>query len=58
MTIPLVSEIRLHGSGHVIELGAEKIGGSYIPANTVIRFHYNNNEGSAKIFTGILGLLY
>ena len=40
------------------EIGKDKIGGSYVPANTVIRVDYTNNGGSSKDFYAIIEYLY
>jgi len=56
-TVKMVPHICLHPSGRV-QLGESKIGGSYIPANTVIRLRYNNLTGTAKTFSVIIEYLY
>ena len=58
MEVIAVEHIRLNGSSIVFEIGDEKIGGSPMDKNVVFRFEYENNEGSAKVFTGLLGYLY
>lgn len=40
------------------EIGKDKIGGSYVPANTTIRVDYTNNGGSSKDFYAIIEYLY
>lgn len=39
-------------------LGESKIGGSYVPTDTVVRVIYNNNGASSKNFYAILEMLY
>lgn len=56
-TIYMMQDVILTGEVRM-EVGATKIGGSYLPANTVIRFRYNNLSGGAKTFSGILEYLY
>ena len=58
MEVKAVDRVRLSGSAGVFAVGDEKIGGSPMPAEVVFRFLYENNEGSAKEFTGLLGFLY
>ena len=59
MTVEMVRCIKLSGKGRV-ELGKDVIGGSYIPAGTVFRVTYQNNEGTTtgKEFTVILEYKY
>lgn len=39
-------------------IGGSKIGGSFIPKNTIVRIVYQNNSGSPKNFTAQLDYLY
>ncbi len=57
MTVMLVENFRLHGTT-TVEVGYSKIGGSFIPANTIIRLEYQNTTSSPKTFSGFLELLY
>lgn len=58
MSVELTKDIWLHGESRV-ELGANDIGGSYLPANTNIRFTYHNYApGIAKTFYAILEFRY
>lgn len=56
-SVYLAKDVRLNGTV-AIEMGAAKIGASYLPANTPWSIEYHNNEGSAKTFSGILEILY
>lgn len=57
ITICMVDRVRIGGLG-VFELGASKIGGSYLPAGTPWSIEYENNNGLAKSFSGVLELLF
>lgn len=57
MTNKMACEIELT-EGHRMVLGESKIGGSYLPANTVMRLRYNNRDGVAKRFAFVLEYLY
>jgi len=57
MTIFQAKNIHLK-NGHRIILGESKIGASYVPANTVMRFRYYNSEAAAKSFDFFFELLY
>ena len=57
MTVPVVQDVKFTGQS-TIELGSSKIGGSFVPAGTNIRFHYDNKDGVAKEFHGILEILW
>jgi len=57
-TVKLVPKIMLIGDHVQISLGGSKIGGSYIPANTLLKARYNNLSGSAEKFSFILQYLY
>lgn len=57
MDVPVVEHVYLIGTSRV-ELGSSKIGGSFVPAGTAIRFRYYNVDGLAKTFHGILEVLY
>ena len=57
MDVPVVEHVYLIGTSRV-ELGSSKIGGSFVPAGTAIRFKYYNVDGLAKTFHGILEVLY
>jgi hypothetical protein len=42
-----------------IQVGASKIGGSFVPAGTIVSVHYKNHDGAAgKRFKGIVEYLY
>ncbi len=41
-----------------IEVGDSKIGGSYLPANTVFRVAYTNDSSSGKSFGFVIEYLY
>ncbi len=58
-TIEFIPHILLTGKGRV-ELAKDVVGGSYIPANTVMRVRYKNNEGTTtnKTFSFILEYKY
>lgn len=57
-SVKLVPKVMLVGTNAQIELGTSKIGGSSIPANTILRARYNNLSGSAETFSFILQYLY
>lgn len=58
-TIPILDEIEIDYTTASITIGATKIGGSYLPANTPISFGYFNGDASAgKRFRAILEYLY
>lgn len=57
MSIHMVLPSPLAGEGRV-QLGESKIGGSYIPANTVLRTNYDNKSGLAKDLIFFLEYLY
>lgn len=58
-SIEFVPHICLSGLGRV-ELAKDVVGGSYIPANAILRIRYRNNEGSTtnKVFSAILEYKY
>jgi len=56
-TIKMVPHIHLESMGRV-ELGKDVIGGSYIPANYPLCVRYQNNEGTAKVFSFIIEYKY
>lgn len=56
-TVRLVENVWIHGTV-LTELGSTKIGGSYLPANTVIRIEYDNVTGTAKDYDSICEILY
>lgn len=43
---------------HTRDIGAAKIGGSFLPANTVVRHRYQNNNGLAKKIVLFIEYLY
>lgn len=55
-TIKMVPFVELEGN-YITMLGQSKIGGSYIPANTIIRIRYNR-KGTALDFKMIVEYLY
>lgn len=55
MTVKMMDDFHLESS-HRYVLGSNKIGASYIPANTTGRILYQNNDGQAKTF--IFGIEY
>lgn len=57
MSVKMVVGVDLFAD-YPIEVGATKIGGSYINANTTLRVRYNNITGTAKDFRWILEYLY
>ena len=57
LTVPVLEDIPITGVA-AIAFGSGKIGGSYVPAGSVIRLHYKNYELSAKSFGAILEMLY
>lgn len=58
-TIPIIDGIEIDYTTSSIAIGATKIGGSYLPANTVLRFGYFNGDATAgKRFRAILEFLY
>lgn len=57
MSVHMVRPSPLAGGGRV-QLGESKIGGSYIPANTVLRTKYNNKSGLPKDLIFFLEYLY
>lgn len=58
-TIPLLEDIEIDYTTASITIGATKIGGSYLPANTVIEFGYYNGDASGgKRFRAIVEFLY
>lgn len=58
MTVKLSPHIYLNGGGGVGQIGASAIGGSHVPANTVLRFRYNNLTGIGKKWSFILEYFY
>ena len=56
-TIKLVYDAELTEGEQVI-LGASKIGGSYIPANTALRLRYKNSGAQGKRFRFLMEYLY
>lgn len=46
MTIRMVRWLKLGGGNGTVLLGTDVIGGSAVPANTIIRVHYKNVEGT------------
>ena len=46
------------GSGGAYSIGESKIGGSYIPADTIVTAIYTNNSGTEKTFVGSVEYLY
>lgn len=58
MEVYAVQHVRLCCDNIVFDIGDEKIGGSPMDKDIVFRFEYQNNEGTAKTFTGLLGFLY
>jgi len=57
MEVHLLSSCYLSGEGRV-QLGEAKIGGSYLPANTIIRTKYKNNGGQKKNLVFMIEYLY
>lgn len=57
MHVDMVRRGYLAGHGR-IQLGEAKIGGSYIPAGTILRADYWNNNGTAKELVFVLEYLY
>jgi hypothetical protein len=57
MHVEMVIRGYLAGNGR-IQLGEAKIGGSYIPAGTILRARYWNNNGLAKQLVFVLEYLY
>lgn len=53
----LLENLRLVGTAPC-SLGASKIGASYLPAGTVMRFEYENVTTTAKTFSAIMECLY
>lgn len=57
-TIQMAPHVELT-DGHIMSIGESKIGGSHIPANTVIRLRYNNVPGGGtKRFSVCFEYLY
>ncbi len=58
-TVNMVSHLWLPGSNRIV-IGESKIGASYIPANTILRMRYQNNEGTTtqKTFSFRIEYLY
>ncbi len=56
-TVKMVPHMQLNANSRT-QLGESKIGGSYIPANKILRLRYNNTDGVAKTFSFILEYLY
>jgi hypothetical protein len=57
-TYPKVINDFTIGYPGLYEIGKGKIGGSHIPANTIITFKYNNNGESLKKFFSFIDYLY
>ena len=57
-TVQMVRQLYFPGSTVPLHLGDDKIGASYIPANTVGRVLYKNNSGTAKQTTFYIEYLY
>ncbi len=56
-TVKMIHKYKLFDPGRVT-VGDSKIGGNYIPANTIIRFRYNKNGGGNGKFGFELEYLY
>lgn len=57
LTHEAIKDVTLSGTV-VMDIGATKIGSSYIPANAIIRITYHNHSGVAHNFTGVIEYLY
>jgi len=57
MTVKMAFDFTLGAPGRYI-LGDSKIGGSYIPKDTIMLFRYYNKEAEAKVFDVIIEYLY
>lgn len=57
VTNKMIPWCRLPGSSRLV-VGGNKIGGTYIPANTTMRIRYRNNDGVAKKFNFYLEYMY
>lgn len=56
LTVKMMEDYHLEAGTNRVLLGSVKIGASYVPANTIGRIKYTNNNGLAKRF--IFGLEY
>ena len=56
-TVKIIDQIHIVNNQN-INLGGDKIGASYVPANTIGRCIYTNNDGKAKKFTFLIEYLY
>lgn len=57
-TVQMIRNLDFPESTVPIVIGDDKIGSSYVPANTVGRIKYTNNDGKAKKFTFYIEYLY
>lgn len=57
MSVYVIEDYVIGKSGRW-EIGGNKIGGSFVPANVIIRIVYYNNSGVSKNFTAQLEYLY
>lgn len=56
-SVKMIDTLHIVNNQNII-LGADKIGSSHVPANTIGRFRYTNNDGLAKKFTFLIQYLY
>ena len=57
VTVNVIDEFTI-GPPSRLEIGKDKIGGSYVPTGTIIRVKYINNGGSSKNFYCMIEYLY
>lgn len=57
MTVYTINNYIVGGAG-IREIGKGKIGGSYVPANTLVRSIYKNKTGGEKTMSGQIEYLY
>ena len=57
VTVEMASSVLLPAAGRY-EIGASKIGGSYLPADTTLRIRYYNKVATAKDFSIFVEYLY
>lgn len=57
ITVKVIDDFTI-GPAQRYELGKDKIGGSYVPTNTIVRVKYTNNGSSTKDFYCVIEMLY
>jgi len=58
LTVPIIEGMKISHNDKKYAFGKKKIGGMYLPKNTVLHVDYTNNEGNAKAFDFNMEYLY